>query len=93
MAGPGPGRGGRSAPGGSGPGLLRKTIRTALAAGVYVLVARLVLGVAREVSRQLPLPPLFMTLLAGLLVLGLLIALTIAWSFESVGRGGPGRRG
>ena len=83
--------GGPGAPvarGGSGPGFPRKVARTALAGAVYVLGARLVLGVAREVTRMIPLPPLFLTLLAGLLVLGLVLALGLAWSYESIGRGG-----
>jgi hypothetical protein len=85
--------GGPGAPlarGARGPGLLRRFARTGLAGALYVLGGRLVLGVAREVTRMLPLPPLFLTLLAGLLVLGLVLTLALAWNYESVGRGGEG---
>ena len=48
------------------------------------------MGIAQEVTRQLPIPPLFLTLLAGLLVVGLLLTLVIAWGYERVGKGGDG---
>lgn len=67
-------------------------IRRLLLVGVmYVGVAAVVLGVARTVARLLILPPLFMTLLAGIAVLGLPVALAVAWTYG--GSEGPPDRG
>ena len=71
----------------------RRLLRVLLVAVVYVLGARLVLGVATAVTGELPVPPLFLTLLAGLLTLGLALALGIAWYYERVGGGGGGEGG
>lgn len=48
----------------------------------YLLVASLVLGVARTVAEILVLPRLFLTLLAGLVVLGVPLAAAVAWTYE-----------
>jgi hypothetical protein len=63
--------------------------RLALVTGVYVLGAAMVLGAARTVARMVLLPDLFLTLLAGLAVLGLPLALAVAWTYRPPSENGP----
>ncbi len=55
---------------------IRRLLLTAI---VYVVSTLLVLGVSREVASMLVIPPLFLTILAGMAVLGLPLALVLAW--------------
>lgn len=65
-----------------------KLRRVLITLTVYVLGASLVLGTARTVAEILVLPPLFLTLLAGIVVLGIPLAVVLAWTYE-----GPDDRG
>lgn len=56
--------------------------RLLVVAVVYVAAASVVLGVARSVARIVLLPQLFLTLLAGLAVVGLPVALAVAWTYR-----------
>jgi len=58
--------------------------RLALTAIAYVAGTLLVLGVSREVAQMLAIPPLFLTILAGMAVLGLPLALVLAWRYRSL---------
>lgn len=58
---------------------LRRVLITLTA---YLVVASLVLGTARMVAELLILPPLFLTLLAGIVVVGLPVAVALAWTYE-----------
>lgn len=60
-----------------------KLRRVLITLTVYVLGASLVLGTARTVAEILVLPPLFLTLLAGIVVLGIPLAVVLAWTYES----------
>lgn len=66
---------------------LRRVLLTLLG---YVLVASLVLGAARTVAGILALPPLFLTLLAGMVVLGIPLAVAVAWTYEGPDDGSDG---
>jgi membrane protein implicated in regulation of membrane protease activity len=59
--------------------------RAALVLAGYVLVAWFVLGMARWLQRALALPPLFGTLLTGVLFIGLPVALAVAWRYPQIG--------
>jgi membrane protein implicated in regulation of membrane protease activity len=59
--------------------------RAALVLAGYVLVAWFVLGMARWLQRVLALPPLFGTLLTGVLFIGLPVALAVAWRYPRIG--------
>jgi membrane protein implicated in regulation of membrane protease activity len=61
--------------------------RAALVLAGYVLVAWFVLGMARWLQRVLALPPLFGTLLTGVLFIGLPVALAVAWRYPRIGEG------
>ncbi len=56
--------------------------RLTLTAIAYVFGTLLVLGVSREVALMLAIPPLFVTILAGMAVLGLPLALVLAWRYR-----------
>lgn len=58
------------------------TRRILITVVVYVAVASLVLGTARMVAGLLVLPPMFLTLLAGFAVLGLPLAVGLAWTYR-----------
>jgi hypothetical protein len=72
----------------SGSSTRRRVVRTLVAVALYVLGARLVLGLAAVAADQLLLPRLFLTLLAALLVLGLLMIAGVAWRYDRVGEDG-----
>lgn len=59
-----------------------KIRRVVLTTVVYLVVSSLVLGTARTVAEVLVLPPLFLTLLAGIVVLGVPVAVALAWTYE-----------
>ena len=52
---------------------------------VYLLVAWLVTGLAGWLQRVLALPPLFRELGLALLVLGLVVAIAVAWRYPELG--------
>lgn len=58
---------------------LRRVLLTVL---VYLVVASVVLGTARMVAELLVLPPLFLTLLAGIVLIGLPLAVGLAWTYR-----------
>lgn len=58
---------------------LRRVLLTGV---VYVIGSSLVVGTARTVAEVLVLPPLFLTLLAGIVVLCLPLALALAWRYR-----------
>lgn len=58
---------------------IRRVVLTIVA---YLVVSSLVLGTARTVAEVLVLPPLFLTLLAGIVVLGVPVAVALAWTYE-----------
>lgn len=60
--------------------------RIALTVAAYLVIASVVLGTARTVASMLVLPPLFLTLLAGAAVLGLPLAVVLAWRYEPPAR-------
>lgn len=57
-------------------------MRLAVVGILYLLGAGIVQGVGRELAALLVLPPLFRTLLAGALLLGLPLAIVLAWRWE-----------
>jgi hypothetical protein len=66
-------------------GIGAKLRRMAIVGLGYLLGASLVLGLGRELARILILPPLFLTILAGTAVLGLPLALVVAWRYRTPG--------
>lgn len=58
---------------------IRRVVLTIVA---YLVVSSLVLGTASTVAEILVLPPLFLTLLAGIVVLGVPVAVALAWTYE-----------
>ena len=54
----------------------------------YLLVAWLVTGLAGWLQRVLALPPLFRELGLGLLVLGSVVAIAVAWRYPELGHAG-----
>lgn len=58
---------------------VRRLVLTAIG---YVAGTLLVLGVSREVARMLAIPSLFLTILSGMAVLGLPLALVLAWRYR-----------
>lgn len=61
---------------------MSRPVRLAVVGILYLLGAGIVQGVGRELAAILVLPPLFRTLLAGALLLGLPLALVLAWQWE-----------
>ena len=62
--------------------LAKRAWRVLLVAVAYGVSASVVLGVGRAVANILLLPPLFMTLLAVMVVIGLPLALALAWRYR-----------
>jgi hypothetical protein len=67
--------------------------RVALVLTGYVLVAWFVLGIARWLQGVLALPPLFGTLLTGVLIIGLPVALAVAWRYPQIGESSAAAEG
>lgn len=70
----------------------RRALRALVSACAYLVVASLVLGVAKVFASALVLPPLFLTLLAGAAVLGLPLTLVLAWRHDPQPGSPAGRR-